>query len=374
MSGLYIHVPFCKSKCPYCDFYSGPFLASADRYVTAIVDEYAMRRGEVSEPFSTIYIGGGTPSLLTLAQLRTMLDGIRHFGDFDGVVEMTIEANPDDVTTEWVRGVKSLGVNRVSIGVQSLNDDELRAINRRHDSATALRAIDILRKEEIEEISADLIYGLPRQTVESWADSLSRLLSLRLPHFSAYCLQYEPGTRLYAMREKGSVEEASDSVIEQMYGILVENARTAGYHHYEISNFCLEGHHARHNSAYWDLTPYVGLGPSAHSFDGQVRRFNPSNLKKYLNTIESGKVAAVVEDETDVDKFNDYVITALRTAKGIDIGLLSARFPEFLRDRFMANAQTLIDGGRLLADADKIAISPSEIMKSDSIMRELIID
>lgn len=373
MSGLYVHVPFCKSKCPYCDFYSGPFLNKADAYLEAVVGELALRRDELTEPVTTVYVGGGTPSLLTHGQLSRLIDGLRGGIDLSEVGEMTIEANPEDVTSEWTEAVKALGFNRVSIGVQSFDDDELRAVNRRHDAATAERAIGILRDGGIREISADLIYGLPLQTLESWKSSLRRLLDLRVPHFSAYSLSFEPGTRLYAMRQNGKVEEADETMVERMYAALVAMAGEAGYEHYEISNFCLPGHRSRHNSSYWNLTPYLGLGPAAHSFDGITRSYNPANINEYVKCLSEGKLAVRIEEEEESDRFNDYVITALRTADGVDLGLLADRFSGELCRRFLSQADPLIADERLTASGGRLAISRSEVLRSDSIMREMMV-
>jgi oxygen-independent coproporphyrinogen-3 oxidase len=311
MAGLYLHIPYCRSKCAYCDFYSGPFgKPSAEEYVAAMRNEYAVRRLSEMGPdeFATIYVGGGTPSSISPQLLEPFL---RHRRDD---AEITIEANPDDVDTEWVEQIAALGFNRVSMGVQSLVDSELQAVGRRHSADQALRAIDTLRSRGIENISCDLIYGLPGQTIESWRYSLQRLLAEGLPHLSAYLLSYEPGTRLYAALTTGRLQEASEEMVQEMYAILCQEATAAGFQHYEISNFALPGLHSRHNSAYWDFTPYLGLGPGAHSFDGKVRRFNPPNIKQYVAA--SGLTTETEELSAD-ERHNDIVITALRTARGI---------------------------------------------------------
>ena len=311
MAGLYIHIPYCHSKCAYCDFYSGPFSnPTPEEYFAALRNEYATRRlAETgNEPFATIYVGGGTPSCVAPQLLEPLL---RHSRDD---AEVTVEANPDDVTDDWVREIRGLGVNRVSMGVQSLVDKELQAVGRRHSADEALRAIDTLRHGGIENISCDLIYGLPEQDIESWQYSLNRLLAEGLPHLSAYLLSYEPGTRLYAALQAGKIVEASDDTVQQMYDLLCSQAAACGMEHYEISNFAMPGQQSRHNSAYWNFTPYLGLGPGAHSFDGKTRRNNPSNIKRYV--AKAGNVAEA-EYLSDEERHNDIVITALRTSQGI---------------------------------------------------------
>lgn len=331
MAGLYVHIPFCRAKCAYCDFYSGPLrLFEAEGYVRALQTELAARRAEVGE-FQTVYVGGGTPSAMPpelLAPLLALAPG-----------ERTVEVNPEDVTPEFSRRLRAAGANRVSMGVQSLDDAELRAVGRRHTAATALSAFRNLREAGFDNISLDLIYGLPGQSVASWRRSLRGVLDLEPEHLSAYLLSYEEGTRITAALKKGEVEEASEETAEGMYAILCEETRAAGFAHYEISNFARPGLEARHNSAYWDLTPYLGLGPGAHSFDGRVRRYNPSNLKAYLADPAG---AATVDPETDDNRFNDLLITALRTARGID--------PAVFTPAERAEAHTLLTpapGGRL---------------------------
>lgn len=314
MAGLYIHIPFCHSKCAYCDFYSRPSLSGVDDYIDALIREWSARKREIQEPIMTLYIGGGTPSILSVKALERLLDGIG-IGDFE-LKEFTIEANPEDITPVWIDAVKRLGGNRISMGIQSLVDSELIAIGRRHTSEQALWAIDTIYSNGIENVSCDLIYGLPGQTLETWEYSLSGLLSKPLSHLSAYMLSYEPGTRLYAQRMTGKVKEASDELISEMYDILVTTAAAHGFEHYEISNFGKPGLHSLHNSNYWNQTPYLGLGVSAHSYDGQTRRYNPSDMRLYLSASEN-----VFEEEepTEYSRHNDLVVTSLRTAEGICI-------------------------------------------------------
>lgn len=314
MAGLYVHIPFCASKCAYCDFYSGPLrLFEAKGYAEALARELEARRAEVGE-FETVYIGGGTPSTMPPELLAPFLS--------QAPGERTVEVNPEDVTADYAERLLRAGANRVSMGVQSLDDRELQTVGRRHTAARAIEAFRALRSAGFTNISLDLIYGLPGQTAESWRRSLHGLLDLGPEHLSAYLLSIEPGTLLHTLLRRGHISEASDELAEEMYAELCDATRAAGFEHYEISNFGLPGLHARHNSAYWEMTPYLGLGPGAHSFDGSLRRFNPPDLRGWLsnpgNSFET-------EDETADERHNDAVMTALRTAKGLHPSLLNAK-------------------------------------------------
>lgn len=331
VAGLYVHIPFCRAKCAYCDFYSGPLRGfSPEEYVAALQRELDARRGEVGE-FATVYIGGGTPSTMPPALLAPFLELAPG--------ERTVEVNPEDVTPGFARELRAAGANRVSMGVQSLVDSELAAIGRRHTAARAVEAFETLRNAGFDNISLDLIYGLPGQTADTWKRSLHGLLDLAPEHLSAYLLSYEPGTLLHTRLAAGRIAEAPEELVDEMYTLLCDSTRSAGMEHYEISNFARPGLHARHNSSYWDMTPYIGLGPGAHSFDGKVRRANPASLKEYMAAPTS---AFVTEEENDNERHNDLVMTALRTARGID--------PSALNTEELAAARRILEpapGGRL---------------------------
>lgn len=332
MAGLYIHVPFCHSKCWYCDFYSLAGTGRARDFVDALGREWELRRHELAgQNPGTIYFGGGTPSILSDANVKQIAEWLPRTEDLE---EVTIEVNPEDVTAEKIGLWKEyLGVNRVSMGVQSLKDSELQSVGRRHTVAEAFKAIETIRSGGITNLSLDLIYGLPGQTVETWRESLSGVLSLRPAHLSAYILSYEPGTRLYTRLQLGKVKETDEDVILEMYRILCEETRRAGYSHYEISNFALPGLESKHNSSYWDDTPYLGLGPGAHSFDGDTRRANPVNLKEWLDRLNRGYSPATVEEEIAADKINDLIMVSLRRAKGLDLNKIPERFRPTLTSR-----------------------------------------
>lgn len=376
MAGLYIHIPFCESKCIYCDFYS---MANnnhlIDKYINALLVEAVLRKNELnSETITTVYLGGGTPSLLSITQLSKLVNGLKKVFDFSEVEEFTIEVNPDDVTAYYIQQAKSLGINRVSMGVQSFNDEDLRFINRRHTVKQATDAIHIIKKAGIDNISIDLIYGIPGQNIEIWKNNVDTAISLSVQHISAYTLMYEEGTRLSVMRSLGKITEVDDDVVAAMYDYLVAQLKSNGYTHYEISNFALPGLHSRHNSSYWNLTPYLGLGVAAHSFDGTVRRFNPSNLKKYLDTLGEGKLCVEVEKITKAEKYDEYVMLRLRTADGIDADELMHRFDEEYYQFFIEKTKPLVSEGSLINENGRYYIPENHIMISDNITCDLLWD
>ncbi len=366
MAGLYIHIPFCHSKCYYCDFYSTPDSRLADDVVRAMIKEWDARRSEVTEPFTTAYLGGGTPSILDTDLLTMLVNSVLP----DNIVEFTIEVNPEDVTADKCRAWRDLSINRVSMGVQSFIDSELSDIGRRHTADQAIESYRRLRDAGFDNISLDLIYGLPGQTLESWRSSVDTLMGLAPEHFSAYSLTFEPGTRLTARLSVGKIQETDDEVIEQMYTYLCDAARRAGYDHYEISNFARPGRRSRHNSAYWEFTPYVGLGPGAHSFDGHTRRFNPSNNKTYIQRIETNGVAYDIDPENDRDRLNDLIFVALRRREGLELSRIT---DDNIRHRILAVAKRLTNRG-VIVDNDRISISEPALLVSDSLIAQLLID
>ena len=367
MAGIYIHVPFCKLKCSYCDFYSIARSDMAVPWAEAVIAEFAARRDELGgEAIKTIYFGGGTPSLLDGKLLRDIAETLPR-GD---VEEFTIEANPDDVTDSKTAEWLACGVNRVSLGVQSLVESELQAVRRRHDAATALRAIDTIHRAGIANISADLIYGLPGQTPDSFRQSLEELLATGITHLSAYCLSFEEGTLLWRQREEGRVAEATDETIEEMYGILCRTAAEADFGHYEISNFALPGKESRHNSAYWDGTPYLGLGPGAHSLgaDG-MRRYNDADVRAYIADPAS---TLHVDPETAADRINDMIMISLRTAKGLDINSI----PEAhgVRKEVMTAVEKHLRLGNLEGTAEgRMRIKEQRWLLADAVIRDIMV-
>lgn len=363
MGGLYIHIPFCHSKCAYCDFFSTPVRKYQSQLVECIILELDRRRHEI-DSIDTVYIGGGTPSILEDAALEKILSHIPIFKD----TEVTIEANPEDVDINRVRRWTDMGINRVSMGVQSFVDEELSIIGRRHDSVTALKAMEDLREGGIENLSIDLIYSLPGQTLTSWEKSLTTLLDFTPRHFSAYMLTYEPRTRLSAMLNSGKINPVNEEIIIEMYMILTDLSHKAGYEHYEISNFALPGYRSRHNSSYWKEIPYLGLGPAAHSFDGLHRKVNPPDIKQYIEALKSGNMPFKIEKESKADIFNDLLITTLRTKEGLDFKKVKRR----RRKQFLRDAFPYLIRGELVVNDNHFSIPEEHWLISDAILRDLM--
>ncbi len=325
MAGIYIHVPFCRSRCVYCDFYSTTLgLDVAQTYVRAVAREMSLRRDYIKDAqIETVYLGGGTPSLLPANSLKELFDAIgRHFS-LDEEPEVTIEANPDDVCEQWLQSLKDLPVNRISMGGQTFNDKLLASLGRRHDANQTVEAVEACRKAGFGNISLDLIYGLPGQTMDDWQRDVEKALSLGIKHLSAYALSYEKGTRLDAMLKKGLVEEADEELSRKMYDHLMSATAEAGFQHYEISNFALPSYHSRHNSSYWQGVPYLGLGAGAHSYDGRrCRRANLPDIKAYIAA--TGDVPHETEELSDEELYNEFILTRLRTSSGIPLLRLSS--------------------------------------------------
>ncbi|MBR1544196.1 MAG: radical SAM family heme chaperone HemW [Muribaculaceae bacterium] len=376
MAGLYIHIPFCKKRCIYCDFYSTNRLDLTDRYVTAVVEEASLRHHELgaADTIRTIYLGGGTPSQLTPGQLGTITDGVGRWLNLSEVVEFTVEVNPDDVTGDYVKSLVGLGVNRISMGVQSFNDTELATINRRHDAKCAITAYDTIREAGIQNVSIDLIYGLPGQDPVSLSASVEQALKLRPEHISAYNLTYEEGTVLWKKRLSGEVTEADEDLCVEMYRLIVRRLKEAGYEHYEISNYALPGYRSRHNSSYWNHTPYIGLGAAAHSFDGSVRRSNPADLMAYINAVEQGRLPFAEEIITTEERYDEDVMVALRTTDGLDIEKIGEKYGDKVKASLQAKACKYLESGIMQKNHGRIFLTDEGMLLSDAVIQDLMWD
>ena len=382
MAGIYIHVPFCASRCIYCAFYTTTTLSSQDRLVRALCTELDMRRDyllDKAAPTSpitidTIYLGGGTPSQLSQENLLRLFDAIYNKVEqvptfhISPTAEVTMECNPDDLTPQFVQTIARLPVNRVSMGVQTFSDERLNFLRRRHKATDIEPAIQRLRQVGIGNISIDLIFGFPKQTVNEWATDLQKAIELDVEHISAYSLMYEEGTPLFRLLEQQRVSEIADSQSLDMFNLLVDTLTTNHYEHYEISNFAREGFSSRHNASYWQGIPYLGLGPSAHSYDGNSRQWNVSNLHKYMDAIENGTVPMEKETLDEDTKYNDWITTALRTKEGLDLNLLSEAHREYL----LRAAEPHLREGNLVLTNNNIALSRAGIFISDSVMSDLV--
>lgn len=371
MSGLYVHIPFCRSKCAYCDFYSlAARSLDATAYVDAVLTEFKARRGDYPGPFATVYIGGGTPSVLPDRELGRLVTALAAEAADDA--EITVEINPDDMTPALAATLRASGVNRVSMGVQSLIDSELAAISRRHDAKGAVAAIAMLRKAGIDNISCDLMFGLPGQTPESFAMSIRRLLQEHPDHISAYLLSYEPGTRLTRELEAGRIAQATEEEAERYYTQLCHALREAGYEHYEISNFAQPGCRSRHNSSYWNpAVAYLGLGPSAHSYDGRNRRrANVASVRRYLADPDNASDPELCETLSREQLFDERLMLGLRTADGPDISTLDSD----LAKPMMRRAEPWIRSGALIQDGNVLTVAEKSWLITDSILSDLFAD
>lgn len=365
--GVYVHLPFCASRCIYCDFHSQTNLSLRDAYVEAIDREIRARAPQWRGlPASTVYLGGGTPTQLTTAQLQRIFSALQGVGGWVADAEITLEANPDDLSPERVSEMQSLPVNRISVGVQTLDNQRLRFLRRRHTAEQAVQAVRQLQAGGYDNVSIDLIFAFPGQTLAQWEMDLEGALSLGVPHLSAYALSYEPGTPLERMLRSGDIKEVDDELAAQMYLHLCKRMEEEGYQHYEISNFARPGYRSRHNTAYWTGLPYIGLGAAAHSYDGSTRSWNPP-LRDYLRGVPGGK-----EQLTERDRFNERVLTRLRTAEGLNLAALAADFGEQRMQALLKAAQPHLRAGRLLRRGGSIRLSLEALFISNGIIADLL--
>ena len=313
MAGLYLHIPFCKKRCLYCDFFSTTLLERRAEYVEALISEIQARRNEAGEPIRTVYLGGGTPSTLAIQDIQRLIETI----GIDETEEVTMELNPGDATPEYLQSLRALGINRLSIGIQSFQDPLLQLIGRRHNAVQAIEAVKMAQEAGFDNLSIDLMYALPTQTMEMWQADIETALRLNIQHISCYGLMYEEGTALTRLRDQGKLTPVDEDTENAMYDRLCERLKTAGFVHYEVSNFALPGCEAKHNSRYWDSTPYIGIGAGAHSYIGRVRSWNPDDLDTYIRGIRDGKLERESETLTDKDLYNERIMLGLRTSKGV---------------------------------------------------------
>lgn len=371
-TGIYIHVPFCEKRCIYCSFYSTVHgKRERDAFVHTLCQELAFRYD--GSPVSTLYFGGGTPSQLDDEEMEIIFSALQHHCSFLTDAEITFEANPDDITPQKVRHLLQLGVNRISLGVQSFDEQRLLFLKRRHTAQQALEAIAILQDAGIKNISIDLIFGLPGQQLTDWKWELEQAFQLPIAHLSAYSLMYEEGTPLYYARQRGIVQECDDETSLAMFQSLTQHAKAAGFEQYEISNYARPGYRSRHNSSYWQGIPYLGLGPGAHSYDGhRQRRVNEYSLRRYMEAGRASSFADVphnIETLTDNECYNELICTRLRTVDGLSL----KEVPESHRTTLLRLAQPHIDGGRLELDAqDRLRLTASGIFVSDDVMSDLM--
>lgn len=373
MAGIYIHIPFCKSRCIYCGFYSTTLLDLRKKYINAVCREMELRKNYIREPFSTIYLGGGTPSLLDEAELTKLFLYINNVYDVDRNAEITMECNPDDITPEFTNMLSRLPINRVSMGAQTFADSRLRLLHRRHSSDEVKHAVKLLREAGIKNISIDLMFGFPDESLSQWKEDISAAMALNVEHISAYSLMYEEDTPLWKMLDTGKVKEIDEELSLTMFKELVCQLTDAGYEHYEISNFARPGYRSRHNSSYWHQVPYIGLGAAAHSFDLNSRQWNVADLKLYIEEINNGIIPMEREELDNDTTFNDIITTALRTSDGIDLNALETRLGKRYRNTLISAAGKHLEQGLLEIRHDRLRLTSEGIFISDMVMSDLMI-
>jgi oxygen-independent coproporphyrinogen-3 oxidase len=380
MAGLYIHVPFCVKRCIYCDFYSNTDMSYKDDYLLALLKEMEFRRDYLKgEEIKSVYFGGGTPSRLNVHDFERLFNCMYNSFPFSSHPEVTMEANPDDLSDEYIASLRTLPFNRISIGIQSFNDRELAFLNRRHTAAEAIRSVYRCKEAGFDNISIDLMYGLPGQLAGDWFYNMEKAVELDVAHLSAYHLTYEEGTPIYRMSREGKIAPVDDDTGELFFRMLKDRLEKEGFIHYEISNFAgstpfyPDGRISFHNASYWNGAHYMGIGPSAHSYDGNTRSWNVSSVARYIKALnEESELPAEYEQLDERTKYNDFVITRLRTRWGISLEELEKMFGEEKKRWFLAKLKPFLCSEKLKVEGGFVKVQPDGLFVSDAIIRELI--
>ena len=376
MAGIYIHIPFCKKRCLYCDFYSTTALEKKNDFLAALQKEIFLRRDFFPQgtPVETLYFGGGTPSLLHPGEVQIIVNCLRENFLFSPAAEITFEANPEDLNNNYLTSLLRTDINRLSLGIQSFSNSFLALLNRRHNARQAIDAVTTAATKGFNNISIDLIYGLPGQSLAHWKQDLQQAMNLPVSHLSAYHLAYEQGTQLTTLLKEGKIEETPEDLSLQMFKLLIERTAQHGFEHYELSNFARQGQYSRHNMAYWTGKPYLGLGPSAHSFDGEKRYHNTSHLEKYLQLLKDDKTAYESEILSATDRMNERIMLALRTSAGLDLKDFEQSFGKEKKDLLVAGMKKFTRTGLVLLDEQKAVLSTEGKFLSDMIIRDLFFE
>nr|WP_236027425.1 radical SAM family heme chaperone HemW [Gelidibacter pelagius] len=369
--GIYIHIPFCKQACHYCDFHFSTSLKKKDELVNALAKELVLRKDEFkNQNVDTIYFGGGTPSLLSIEELQFLIDEVYKIYDVSESPEITIEVNPDDLTHQKLNDYSDSPINRLSIGIQSFFEEDLKLMNRAHNSEEAKRCLEEATKH-FDNISIDLIYGIPGMSNERWIQNLETALAFNIPHISSYALTVEPKTALASFIKKGIIKNVDDDLAQEQFHIMIEKLEAAGFIHYELSNFGKPEYFSRNNSAYWQGKPYLGIGPSAHSFDGKNRSWNVRNNSKYINSLEKNILPIETETLSATDKYNEYVMTGLRTIWGVSLEKVEQEFGEKYKTYLLEQSQKHIIEQLLYLDDGKLLVTKKGKFLSDGIASDL---
>jgi oxygen-independent coproporphyrinogen III oxidase len=371
MSGIYFHIPFCKTRCNYCDFYKSTNLSNIQLFVQAIKVEMNLRCSFLNDTIiQTIYLGGGTPSLLSFSDIDGLIREVFKTFTVHPDVEITLEANPDDLSAEYLEILRTIGINRLSIGIQSFSDADLKLMGRRHNSEQAINAVKTAQKIGFNNISVDLIYGIPGMSIQQWKTNLKTVFDLGIQHLSAYHLTYHENTSFGDKLQKRVILEVEEEDSLLQFEELICCAEDNGFIHYEISNFAVSGFYSKHNTSYWNQTEYLGLGPSAHSFNKKTRYWNISDVRKYLAELDDGKILGETEVLTQNDRFNDYIITGLRTIWGIDIDYIFNEFGEEFYSQVEKVTAKYFPLGKVKKEKNWVQITKNGIFISDQIISD----
>jgi len=374
MAGIYIHIPFCAQACHYCDFHFSTSLKLKKRVISAMKKEIIQQKKYLDNSMiKTIYFGGGTPSLIQSAEIQDIYNTIQHNFILSDDVEFTIEANPEDITESLVASWHQIGINRVSLGVQAFKDKDLRYMNRIHTSRQSFRALELLKKSKIKNLSVDLIYGFPNLSDSTWEESLDIILKFDPQHISCYSMTVEKKTPLFHLIKKGVYSKLNFDQANRQFLIARKKLRNSGYAHYEISNFAKDGHFSLHNTGYWNKTHYLGIGPSAHSFNGQTRQWNINNNLKYSHAIENNLQHYDVEKLSRKNMINEYILTRLRTSSGIKQDLVSCKMTRQEYQKFNKEIEKFIDLGLIQKNHNSLSCTESGMLIADSISSDLFL-
>lgn len=370
MSGIYIHIPFCKQACHYCDFHFSTSTKYKNRMIDALCKEIELRKEEIDDEIQTIYFGGGTPSLLTSEEIEHIIDVVKDHYQVSQYPEITLEANPDDLSETIIKELAEGSVNRLSIGVQSFFEEDLKLMNRAHNAEEALNCIEVT-KVHFDNYSIDLIYGIPEMTEERWMENLQKALAFDVPHISCYALTVEPKTALKKFIEKGIVAPVNDEMAQKHHDLLVAETEKAGLDNYEFSNFGKPGFYSENNMAYWHGETYLGIGPSAHSYNGESRSWNVANNAKYMAAIEEGSLPMEREVLSNSDKYNEYVMTRLRTMWGISLTEVQELFGSEYHEYLLKQSESHISQELLLLSEGFLTVTKKGKFLSDGIASDL---
>ncbi len=375
MAGIYLHIPFCKKACHYCDFHFSTSPVYKDQMVKALRNEIILRTAYTgTEPIETIYFGGGTPSVLSADELGMLVHEITEYYPVSPTAEITLEANPDDLNPQKVKELRQTPINRFSIGVQSFFEEDLKWMNRAHSASEGHSSVKRVQDAGFENITADLIYGYPLLSDEKWKYNIRELIDLQIPHISSYSMTVEPATALASFIQKGKQKPMDDVQSARQFEILMDELQIAGFEHYEISNFAKPGRHSKHNSNYWEGVNYVGIGPSAHSFNGDSRQWNVADNMKYIQALQENKIPFEIEKLTTENQINEYIMTALRTSKGVDLALVSRRFHHDYSSQIQRSLEPFLEKEWAVLNDQTVTLSKQGKLFADHIASELFVE